>query len=331
MTLVDTTVSHNKVGATSGPSSMASDAEAGGIKNWLGTLTMVRTSVDHNVVRAAGPNGRYADAGGVFLEGGSLSMMRSSISHNSASLAASLPDSVDMSAIAGGIHIGGDASATIRTSTFMGNAVSMTNSVGYANAFSGAIHADTDITASRIVIRHNTVSASASGFASGDSGAGEMGGHISKAVISGNTVSATATNGWAIALAGASIYRGSLNKSIVSGNRVKASSPNGGVWVVGGALAGDWGGISLANSMVIGNTARGNGLEGTVQGGGIFDAVTDGPPGGPLSLTRSAVAWNEVSGSSAITAEGGGVYTDNVVTSISSVIAHNRPDQCVGC
>ena len=79
-----------------------------------------------------------------------------------------------------------------------------------------------------------------------------MGATFSGAIISGNSVTATATNGWAIALAGASIYRGSLDRSIVTGNRVSAKSPNGGVWVVGGALVGDWGGISLTNSTVTG-------------------------------------------------------------------------------
>ncbi len=332
LTLVDATVSDNRVGAASGPASVASDAYAGGINSWLGALTLVRTSVDDNVVLAAGPNGRYADAGGVFLEGGgSLSMVGSSVSHNSASLAASLPDSVDMLAIAGGIHIGGGVSATIGSSRFIGNAVSMTNTVGYATAFSGGLHADVDITASGIVISNNTVTASATGFAAADSGAGEMGATFSGAIISGNSVTATATNGWAIALAGASIYRGSLDRTVVTGNRVSASSPNGGVWVVGGALVGDWGGISLANSTVSRNTAVGYGLEGSVQGGGIFDAVTDGPPGGPLNLTRTSVTRNTAAASAGVTVEGGGIYTDNVVTSIHSVIAHNRPDQCVGC
>ena len=332
LTLIDSTVSHNQAGAASGPASLASDAYAGGIKSWLGALTLVRTSVDDNVALAAGPNGRYADSGGVFLEGGgSLSMDGSSVSRNSASLAASLPDSVDMLAIAGGLHIGGGVAATIRNSRFVGNAVSMTNTVGYATAFSGGLHADVDITASGIVISNNTVSASATGFASVDSGAGEMGATFSGAIISGNSVTATATNGWAIALAGASIYRGSLDRAVITDNHVSASSPNGGVWVVGGALVGDWGGISLANSTVSRNTAVGNGLEGSVQGGGIFDAVTDGPPGGPLNLTRTSVTRNTAAGSAGVTVEGGGIYTDNVVTSIHSVIAHNQPDQCVGC
>jgi hypothetical protein len=331
LTLTDTTVSHNRVGAASGPASLASDAQAGGVQSWLGALTLVRTSVDDNVAVAAGPNGRYADGGGVFLDGGSLSMTGSSVSHNSASLAASLPDSVDLAAIAGGLHIGGGVAATIRNSRFVGNAVSMTNSVGYATAFSGGLHADADITASGVVISDNTVTASGTDFSSGDSGAGEMGATFSGAIISGNTVTITATNGWAIGGGGASIYRGSLSGSVISGNHITASSPNGGVWVTGGALVGDVGGISLTNSTVSRNSVQGNGLEGSVLGGGIFDALTEGPPGGPLDLTRSAVTWNTANGSAGVTVEGGGIYTDNVVTSINSVVAHNLPDQCVGC
>ena len=54
LTLIDSTVSHNQAGAASGPASLASDAYAGGIKSWLGALTLVRTSVDDNVA----PRGR---------------------------------------------------------------------------------------------------------------------------------------------------------------------------------------------------------------------------------------------------------------------------------
>jgi hypothetical protein len=329
LTLTDTTVSHNQVGAASG---LASDAEAGGVRSWLGALTLVRTSVDDNVAMAGGSNGRYADSGGVFLEGGgSLSMSGSSISHNSASLAGSLPDSVDMQAVAGGLHIGGGVVATIRNSRFVGNAVSMTNSVGNASAFSGGLHADVDITASGIVISNNTVSASGTGFAGADSGAGELGGTFSGAIMSGNTVAATSADDWAIASAGASIYRGALTGTVISGNRATASSQSAGVWVNGGALIADVGGISLTDSVVTRNTIQGTGLEGVVLGGGIFDALTAGPPGGPLNLTRTAVTWNTATGSAGLTVQGGGIYTDNVVTSVNSVIAHNQPDQCVGC
>ena len=91
------------------------------------------------------------------------------------------------------------------------------------------------------------------------------------------------------------------------------------------------GGISLTDSVVSRNSVQGNGLEGVVLGGGIFDAVDAGPPGGPLNLTRTAVTWNTATGSAGLTVQGGGIYTDNVVKSINSVVAHNQPDQCVGC
>ena len=331
LSLTDTVVSHNRVGAAAGQAILASDAEGGAIRSWLGALSLVRTSADDNVAVAVGPNGRNANSGGVLVEGASFSMTGSSVSHNSASLAASLPDAVDLGATAGGLHIGGGVVATIRDSRFVGNAVSMTNTVGYANAFSGGLHTDSDITANGVVISGNSVIASGTDFAEGDSGAGEMGGTFSGAIISGNTVTITAKNGWAIGGAGASIYRGSFSGSVISGNHITASSPNGGVWVTGGALVGDVGGISLTSSTVSRNTVRGNGVEGSVQGCGIFDAVTAGPPGGPLNLTRSSVLWNTASGSAGVTVQGGGIYTDNVVTSVNSVIAHNLPDQCVGC
>lgn len=332
LTLVRSTVSNNSVGAASGLSDLASDAEGAGIRSWIGPLTIQSSRISGNRASAVAPNGRSADSGGVFVDAGSFEMDRSSISGNSVVLAAALPDSVDLGAHAGGIHLaGGIEHASITDSAVTGNTVTMTNSIGYADAFSGGLHADIDVTASGVTIGNNTVTASGIDFASADSGAGEMGAAFSGAVISGNSVTATAANGWAIAAAGASIYRGSLDRSIVSDNRVSASSPNGGVWVVGGALMGDWGGITLDRSTVSRNTASGTGLEGSVQGGGIFDAVTDGPPGGPLNLTRTSVTWNTASGSAGVSVEGGGVYTDNVVTSIASVIAHNVPDQCVGC
>ncbi len=330
--LVDSSVSHNQIGAALGPFSIASDANAGGIQSWQGALTLVRTSVDGNIVLAAGPNGRYADAGGVFVEGGSLTMDGSSISGNAATLAASLPDDVDMAAIAGGIHIAYGVPATIRNSRFNGNSITMTNSVGYGNAWSGGLHTDSDVTATGVVVSNNMVTASGHTYSVGDSGAGEMGGSFTRAIMRDNRVTISSATDWAFALAGASIFRGSLTGSVIAGNHVNASGPNGGAWVVGGGLVADYGGISLDRSTVTGNSARGSGPEGSVQGGGIFDAaVPDGPPGGPLSLTRSSVTGNVISGSPAITLEGGGIFTENVVTMTNSVVARNQPDQCVGC
>ena len=140
---------------------------------------------------ASGPNGRFADSGGIFVEGGTLTISTTSISTNSASLAASLPDSVDLAALVGGIHVGGDVTAAIRTTLISGNSVSMTNTnpAGYANAWSGGLHTDADITASGVIVTNNTVTASAPEFAVGDSGAGEMEGTFTGVIMSGNSVS----------------------------------------------------------------------------------------------------------------------------------------------
>jgi hypothetical protein len=88
----------------------------------------------------------------------------------------------------------------------------------------------------------------------------------------------------------------------------------------------------MSDTMVSRNTAHASGLGGSVPGGGIFDAAIEfGPPGGPLTLTRSTVERNAVSGGPGITVQCGGIFTDNVVTLVDSVIAKNMPDQCVGC
>lgn len=335
LTLANTTVSNNRVGSASGLSSLASDAEGGGVFSRQGSLTLIDSSIDDNEATASGPNARNADAGGLFAEGGTVSVAGSSVSNNSASLVASLPDSVGLGAVAGGIHIGSGASAVLRDTRITGNAVSMTNTVGYAVAFSGGLHADADVVLANDVISGNTVRSvtlgNSSSFAEGDSGAGEMGSSVSGTILTGNSVTVTAANGPAIAFAGASIFRGSMTGSIVAGNRVSAVGTASSVYVAGGALVADFGGVVLRDTIISRNTARGSGISGSVQGGGIFDAVTDGPPGGPLNLTRSAVTGNVLSASSGVSLGGGGIYTDNVVTLQDSVVANNRPDQCVGC
>jgi len=337
LTLVNTTVRDNLVGSASGLSSLASDAEGGGIMNWIGAVTISNSVVSGNRVSATAPNGRGADSGGISLaNGGRLTMNNSSVTNNSATLEASLPDTVDLGAHAGGIHIGGGASGTIRNSSISGNSVSMTNTVGSANAFSGGVHTDVNFELSNDVIADNSVSAIAlpgsSGNAAGDSGAGEMGGAISNTRLTGNTVTVRSAAGTAFAGGGAAIFSGSMTDSVVSGNHVSVSSPSGAAFVTGGGLMAGDAGITLRNTTMSGNAADARALSGSAQGGGIFDAaVPNGPPGGPLTLTRSSVSQNAVSGSSAITLQGGGVYATNPVKLVNSVIAQNSPDQCFGC
>jgi hypothetical protein len=259
---------------------------------------------------------------------------------NSAALAASLPNSVELLANGGAIHVSRDVpTAMIRSTTISGNSVSMTNTVGDAAAFSGGILVDLDVdfTMSNSVVGDNSVSAAtlagSSGNAEGDSGAGALLGTISNTRFTDNTVTAASAAGDASAFAGALIHFGSITNSVISDNHVHASSPSGTVFAAGGALVVDEPGATLRNSRLSANTVAANGASGTAQGGGIFDApIPDGPPGGPLKLLNTDVTGNLLSGGPGIALQGGGLFIQNKpLTLIHSAIANNSPDQCFGC
>jgi hypothetical protein len=340
LTLENTTVSNNRVGSASGLSTLASDADGGAIMNWLGPLTISGSVIQGNQASATGPNGRFAEGGAILTFGSEIKVSNSSVIDNSAALAASLPNSVEQLANGGGLHITSDVSAaTISNTTISGNSVTMTNSVGDAQAFSGGIHVDLDVDFKLFnsVVADNSVSSAtiggSSGDAEGDSGAGELLGTISNTRFTGNTVTVSSTAGDAAAFAGAFIDFGSITNSVVSDNHVYASSPGGTAFAGGGSLVVDEPGVRLRNTEVRGNTVDARGASGSAQGGGIFDAsVPNGPPGGPLVLVNSTVTGNVLTGSTGITLQGGGLYVGNVpVTLKNNVIAENVPDQCFGC
>jgi hypothetical protein len=340
LTLANTTISNNRVGSASGLSTLASDAVGGAIINRLGPVTITGSDIHGNQASATGPTGRFAEGGAIMAFGGTVKVSNSSVTENSAALAASLPNSVELLANGGGVHISSDVStATISNTTISGNSVTMTNTVGDTEAFAGGILVDLDVdfTMSNSVVADNSVSsvtlAGSSGNAEGDSGAGAILGTISNTRFTGNTVSVTSSAGDATALAGAIIDFGSITNSVVSDNHVHASSPSGVVFAAGGAIVVDEPGLRLRNSKVSGNTTDASGASGSAQGGGIFDApIADGPPGGPLTLVNSRVTANALTGSAGIARQGGGLYIQNLpFTSTQSVIASNSPDQCFGC
>jgi hypothetical protein len=340
LTLVNTTISNNRVGSASGLSALASDADGGAITSSLGPLTITNSVIHGNQASATGPNGRFAEGGAIQAFGGTLKITNSSVTGNSAALAASLPSSVELLANGGGMHITSDVStATIRNTTVSGNSVSMTNTVGDAEAFSGGLHVDLDVdfTMSNSVVADNSVGSAtlpgSSGNAGGDSGAGELLGTISNTRFTGNTLTVNSAAGDATAFAGAIIDFGSITNSVITDNHVLASSPSGTLFGAAGAIVVDEPGLTLRNSEVSGNTVEANGASGSAQGGGIFDApIANGPPGGPLMLLNSRVTGNALSGSPNIALQGGGLYIQNQpLTLTHSVIANNSPDQCVGC
>jgi hypothetical protein len=340
LTLANTTVSDNRVGSASGLSTLASDADGGAITSNLGPLTISGSVIHGNQASATGPNGRFAEGGAIIASGGTVRISSSSVTDNIAALAASLPNSVELLANGGGMHIASNVPvATISNTTISGNSVTMTNTVGDAEAFSGGVHVDLDVdfTMSNSVVADNSVSsatlAGSSGNAGGDSGAGEILGTISNTRFTGNTVTVTSAAGDATALAGAFIDFGLLTNSIISDNHVHASSPSGTVFAAGGAIVVDEPGLTVRNSEVSGNTIGANGASGSAQGGGIFDApIADGPPGGPLKLLNSGVTGNALNGSPGVALQGGGLYIENKpLTLTNSFIANNSPDQCFGC
>jgi hypothetical protein len=340
LTLTQTTISNNRVGSASGLSTLASDAVGGAISNNLGPLT-IRGSVIHgNQASASGPNGRFAEGGAIQTSGGTLKLSNSSVTDNSSALAASLPNSVDLLANGGGLHVAGDVSAAkISKTTITGNSTTMTNSVGDTEAFSGGIHVDlgVDFKLTNSVVANNSVNsatlAGSPGNAGGDSGAGELPGKIRNTRFTGNTVTVSSVAGDATALAGALLYFGSIANSVISDNHVHASSPSGTVFAAGGAIVVDEHGLTLRNSELSANTVGANGASGSAQGGGIFDApIPNGPPGGPLKLLNTGVTGNALSGSPGIALQGGGLFIqNNPLTLHHSGIANNSPDQCFGC
>jgi len=340
VTLDGTTISNNRVGTASGLSNVASDASSGAIQNWLNTpLTISNSVISGNQASASAPNGRSADSGAILLENGSLTMSGSSVMNNSATLNAAMPNSVDTLAVAGGIHLSDRTSGgSIRNTTVSGNAVTMTNTAGDANAFTGGLQnqSNTGLELSNDVITNNRVIVAALGHsggnAAGDSGAGEWGGTVTNTRVTGNSVSASSVAGDADADAGATVFAGSITDSVVSDNHVQASSPHGTAIDRGGAIVAA-NTTTLRNTTVSGNTASASGRMGFARGGGIFDVneSPNGPSGGPLTLINSSVTGNALSGSSAITLQGGGIYATYPVSLTNSVIADNIPDQCFGC
>jgi hypothetical protein len=335
LTLTNTTVSDNQVGGTG----VASDVGPAGITSIEGGLTLKNSTVTDNRAIASAPNGRFAETGGVAVFGGALTVDGSRISGNSARLSTSMPNDIQDGtlAIAGGMHVGGGVSAaTITNTTVSGNSTSATNTVGDSNAFSGGLHTDGSFELSNDVVSNNSVSVAtldgSTGNAVGDSGAGEWAGTVTNTRVFGNSVSASSVAGDAIADAGATIFAGTMANSAISDNHVQASSPHGSAIDRGGGLvAGDV--ITLRNTAVSGNTADANGLTGFARGGGIFDVdeSPNGPPGGLLTLINSRVTGNVLSGSAAITLQGGGVFATNPVSLTNSMITGNVPDQCFGC
>ena len=347
LTLTDTTISGNRVGAAAGLSNVASDADGGAINLNEGALTVINSTISDNTASATAPNGRYADAGAIDAAIGTVTTIRnSSLTDNSATLAASEPNSVAANggagAGSGAIHVQSNASATISDTKISGNSARMTNTLGDAEADSGGVHADVDLKLTGDVFADNRVYAAtlagSSGDAEGDSGAGELSGTISNTRFTGNTVTVKAANGSASGSSGATLFGpGSISNSVVQANHLHVASPGGTASAVGGGIEtgssftpGEAAPQTLTNTPVSENTAEATGRSGTARGGIFDEKVPNGPPGGPLTLINTNVTHNTLSGSAGITLQGGGVFATFKLTLTDSAVTANTPDECAG-
>ena len=335
LTVVRTSVSHNRVGNASALSDLTSDAEGGGIAHLAGDLTISDSSLADNQVSAGAPNGRFAEGGALVASGDTATLSHDVFRGNGATLHAGLPDSVgDMIAQGGAARVSSQA-ATVRDTEFSYNSATMTNTAGMTYANSGAMVVQS-ITLSGGVFSHNSVVSAtlpgSPGLALGDSGAGGLYGTITGTRFTDNTLTVSSAAGDATASGGVGIMFGSLTDSVVSGNRIIATSPHGTVTLAGaGIQVGDFD-LTLRNTDVTSNTGIAIGSIGTAHGGGVADAlVPAGPPGAPLTLTGSHITGNTLRATPGITVSGGGLFSTYPVTVANSAITRNSPDQCVGC
>jgi hypothetical protein len=363
LTVVDSLIQGNQAGGAAAGSSAAgrfavgSDAEGGGVRSWVGRLTVRHSRVQGNVSTTTAPGGRFAEGGGIFHGGGFLptggrfTLRDSHITGNTARLDAGLPDSVDdvpidHVAIGGGVQLTGEVPDTlIEHTTVTGNTARMTNTVGSATAFAGGVLTNLP-TASRIVhstFRDNRASArtrpGSDGLAHADTGALQLHGTLSDSVVRDNTVRAIGV-GDAEALAGGVwVLQGEASDVRVRDNSLTAVAPHGTATVHGGGMVIDHapeedpGGLTMSDSRVSRNTGTAVGRATLSRGGGIFDALVSpdlGPFGGPLTLTRVRVEHNILA--PAATARGGGLFLEDQPLALRATrIRHNEPDQCVGC
>jgi fibronectin-binding autotransporter adhesin len=332
LTLTHTTISDN-----SSVSSFASDAGGGGIENEMGSLTIIDSTLTANKTGVVPPNGRFSDGGAIYVDKGALTIRGSSVTHNSATATTAWPDSVGTGAIGGAMHVSG-SSATISNTTISNNSVTQTNTGGDANADSGALHTDVNVTLSGDVFADNHVRAVSLGQSSadtdGNSGAGQfLAATITNTRFTGNTVTVSSANGPASAEAGSMDFGpGSISNSVIDGNHVSGTSPHGTVSAMGGGIEATQAPMTLRNTPVSGNTVKATGAAGTALGGGIADVTVpnNGPPGGPLTLEGSKVTDNTVSAGGEVKAKGGGVFTTFKFQVTDSPISGNTPNDCVG-
>jgi hypothetical protein len=349
LTLVNTTVSNNTVGAAAGLPAIPSDADGGGVFSAQGSLTMTGTTLSGNQAIAAAPDGMFAEGGAVFVRldftgSDSLTVSNSTVTGNGASLTTNLPKFVggqliDLNANSGGIHVGNDVPTTFDHTAITHNSVTTKGLRGEPLDFDPAmLVGDSQLTMSNSTISGNTLSATMATTAeTGPAGSTlelDGGGTITNTRITDNTSTVVSPDGVAgnagAGLAASGTRLITVRGGVISGNTATAKTSTGSATVEAvGVLSDSL--LELDGVQVSGNTGTATGPTGTAQGGGIWNGVEFAGPQVQLTLDHTIVTGNSLSGSPGITVQGGGLFTTLPVTLTHSVIAGNTPDQCFGC
>ena len=350
LTLRRTVVSDNTV--TGG---LASDVIGGGIFNGFGTgdLTLVDSRVTANHARGLGPAGRFAEGGGIYSGGGTVATLRgSAVTGNSAVLTTDfpsyLPDGTYLDLLANGGGMVGTGRLTLVSSRIDDNSVE----IDAPNAVWGAMNGGLMGGSGDISIRDSSISRNDIRATLLDAFDGAPGGAftwdgvatIERSRFVGNTARIVATEGDAstagviaplpILAQEENPGRSVIRDSAIADNVVTAVAPHGAAYVFGAGMVVD-AEILLDGVAVRDNTAIVQGETGNVlQGGGIWNGAAFGAvfePPSELTLLRSSVTGNRLVGPEGALRAGGGIYTEQPVQLVRTVLAGNDADQCVGC
>jgi hypothetical protein len=302
LTLVNTRVTDNQAGE---PGSVTVVASSGGISSGRGLLTLRHSFVTGNRAIGTPPYGASASGGGINLFGAAV-IDDTVVSGNSAELSSTIAtNDFGPVAIAGGLDIQDNGSATVTHSIVRDNRVTASGTVAdFVVGVAGGIDDDGSLVLSDSTVTRNETTASAP--ASG----------------------ATALVGGAMDIDGLATIRDSR----FLGNNGTGNAPAGTVIAGGGAIA-NFGRTTLERTVLTANSLVANGTAGSADGGAIWD----GDPGDgrtpSLNVSDSTITANTLVGSGGVTLRGGGIFTTFPATLelTRTVVAGNRPDQCDGC
>jgi hypothetical protein len=323
LTVTHTRIDDNVAGSTPTSGGLATDARGGGIWNsGVGVVMLRRSFVTGNRSAVSAANGRFAEGGGI-NDDGTLTIADSVIDDNACDASTAVPNTFPLemqAAVGGGIRITDwpGANATITGTTISNNDAASTNVGGDASANSGGLDVDGSLLLVDSRVDHNTVRTSVP----------PSSGNLASAAFAGIEVQGAAT----------------IRNTSVSGNRAAAVSATGPAIGAGVGIANLSGQVTLERTRVIGNRGSYQGgvglpffVGGGINGGGILNTdFGGGPP--VLTISDSVVTANELTTTTDITPRGGGIFSANVFTGdpipftlTRTLIAGNKPDQCVGC